>query len=72
MSLAESFPLSERQRYAQEHLTPGCIVRVVVRFPQGAKPKFLIIAFDDDEECLAFVINTEIHPFIARSRHLHQ
>ena len=71
-SIGESFPLSSRQQFVQDHLKSTCVVKVAVRFPEGTKVKFLAIAYEDDEDCLAFVINTEVNPFVAKRPHLNQ
>ena len=64
--LGERFPLTSRQAQVQKEFIPGCVIRVDVRFPHATKTKFLAIAYNDDEECLAFVINTKVHPLIEK------
>lgn len=53
-------------------LKPGCVVKLLVKFPDKTKEKFLVLVADDDPEYLTFVVNSKINPFIANRPHLAQ
>lgn len=53
-------------------LKPGCVIKLVLKFPEITKEKFLVLVADDDPEYLTFIINSAINPFIANRPHLHQ
>jgi hypothetical protein len=53
-------------------LQPGCVIKLLVKFPQITKQKFLVLVANDDPEYLTFIINSEIHPFIANRQTLLQ
>lgn len=53
-------------------LKPGCVVRLLVKFPEKTKEKFLVLVADDDPEYLTFIVNTGINPFIVGRPHLLQ
>jgi protoporphyrinogen oxidase len=53
-------------------LKPGCVVKLLVKFPEITKQKFLVLVADDDPEYLTFIVNSEINPFIANRQHLMQ
>lgn len=46
-------------------LKPGCVIRLLVKFPEKTKQKFLVLVADEDPEYLTFIVNSEIAPFIA-------
>ncbi len=46
-------------------LKPGGVIKLLVKFPEVTKEKFLVLVADDDHEYLTFIVNTEINPFIA-------
>ncbi|MEQ1674065.1 MAG: hypothetical protein ABL865_03390 [Candidatus Nitrotoga sp.] len=60
-----------RQRI-EAALKPGYVIKLLVKFPQAAKEKYLVLVEADDPEFLTFIINTAIHPFIASRQHLRQ
>lgn len=53
-------------------LKPGCVIKLLVKFPEKAKEKFLVLVAEDDPEYLTFIVNSEINPFIANKQHLLQ
>jgi len=53
-------------------LQPGCVIKLLVKFPQVTKQKFLVLVADDDPEYLTFVVNSEINPFVSNKQHLLQ
>lgn len=53
-------------------LKPGCVIKLLVKFPEKTKEKFLVLVADDDPEYLTFIVNSEINPFIANRQHLMQ
>ena len=53
-------------------LKPGCVIKLLVKFPQATKEKFLVLVADDEPEYLTFVVNSEINPFIANKPYLMQ
>lgn len=46
-------------------LKPGCVIRLLIKFPETTKNKFLVLVADDDPEYLSFIVNSEINPFIS-------
>ena len=46
-------------------LKPGCVIKLLVKFPEKTKEKFLVLVADDDPEYLTFIVNSGINPFIA-------
>lgn len=70
--LGEHFPAELLRPRIEAALKPGCVVRLLVKFPQITKEKFLVLVADDDPEYLTFIVNSEINPFIANRTHLMQ
>lgn len=71
-SLGDLFPFSIRRERVESLLTPGCVIRIDVKFPELTKPKFLVLVSGDDSDYLSFLINSEIHPYIASKPNLLQ
>ncbi len=63
--LGDYFPASTVRDHVEKQLTPGCVIRIPVVFPQITKPKFLVLVADRDPDYLTFIISSETHPFIA-------
>lgn len=64
-SLGDYFPADKVREHVVKQLTPGCVVRIEVVFPETTKPKFLVLVADCDPDYLTFVVNSETHSFIA-------
>ena len=63
--LGEHFPAELLRPRIEAALKPGCVIKLLVKFPQITKQKFLVLVADDDPEYLTFIVNSEIHPFIS-------
>jgi len=61
--LGDAFSDDERRKSVARQLQPGTIIYLDVAFPQGRRPKFLVVAHVE-RECCTFVVNSQIHPFI--------
>lgn len=70
--LGEHFPAELLRPRIEAALKPGCVVKLLVKFPQITKEKFLVLVADDDPEYLVFIVNSEINSFIANRPHLLQ
>jgi len=70
--LGDHFPADQRRAFIESKLKPGCVVRLTVKFPEITKPKFLVLVAADDPEFLTFIVNSEVHPFVAKRPHLLQ
>lgn len=70
--LGEHFPAELLRPRIEAALKPGCVVKLLVKFPQTTKEKFLVLVADDDPEYLMFIVNSEIHSFITNKPHLLQ
>lgn len=70
--LGEHFPAELLRPRIEAALKPGCVIRLLVKFPQVTKQKFLVLVADDDHEYLTFIVNSEINPFISNRQHLLQ
>lgn len=64
-TLGEKFPPEKRRAFIAKHLVPGCVIRIDVKFPEKTKPKFLVLVADDEPEIWSFVVNSEIHRYVA-------
>lgn len=53
-------------------LKPGCVIKLLVKFQEKTKEKYLVLVDDDDPDYLTFLVNSEINPFIANRPHLNQ
>lgn len=62
--LGDAFSPDERRKSVFRRLRPGTVVRLVVAFPEGPKPKFLVVVHVD-EQCCTLIVNSEVNPFIA-------
>lgn len=71
-SLGEHFPADLKRARVEDALKPGCVIKLVVKFPTVTKPKFLVLVATDDPEYLTFIVNSEINPFISNRPHLSQ
>jgi hypothetical protein len=70
--LGAHFPAELLRPRIEAALKPGCVVKLLVKFPEKTKEKFLVLVADDDPEYLTFIVNSEINPFIANRQHLMQ
>ena len=70
--LGEHFPAELLRPRIEAALKPGCVIRLLVKFPHVTKQKFLVLVADDDPVYLTFVVNSEINPFISNRPHLLQ
>lgn len=70
--LGAHFPAELLRPRIEAALKPGCVIRLLVKFPQITKHKFLILVADDDPEYLTFIVNSEINPFISNKPDLLQ
>jgi len=61
--LGDAFSDEQRRGSARRQLQPGTIIYLEVVFPEGPRPKYLVVAHVD-EECCTFIVNSRIHPFI--------
>src|SRR5712691_9665465 len=61
--LGDAFSDEQRRESAKRQLQPGAVVYIDVAFPEGRKPKYLVVAHVD-QECCTFVVNSRVHPFI--------
>lgn len=61
--LGDAFSDGQRRESARRQLQPGAVIYIDVVFPEGRKPKYLVIAHVD-HECTTFVVNSRINPFI--------
>lgn len=71
-SLGANLPAELLRPRIEAALKPGCVIKLLVKFPEKTKEKFLVLVADDDPEYLTFIVNTGINPFIANKQHLLQ
>src|SRR5438132_7370019 len=70
-SIADAFgPLAVRASMDRQ-LVPGCVIRINVRFPQGAKPKFLVLVASNSD-ALFFIVNSETNKYVASRPRIEQ
>jgi hypothetical protein len=50
--LGEHFPAELLRPRIEAALKPGCVIRLLVKFPHVTKQKFLVLVADDDPEYL--------------------
>jgi hypothetical protein len=70
--LGAHFPAELLRPRIEAALKPGCVIKLLVKFPQITKGKYLVLVADDDPEYLTFIVNSDINPFIANKPHLLQ
>lgn len=70
--LGAHFPAELLRPRIEAALKPGCVVKLLVKFPDKTKEKYLVLVADDDPEYLTFIVNSDINPFIANKPHLLQ
>jgi alkyl hydroperoxide reductase subunit AhpC len=70
--LGEHFPAELLRPRIEAALKPGCVIKLLVKFPQITKHKYLVLVADDDPEYFTFIVNSEINPFVASKPHLLQ
>lgn len=63
--LGAAFSEEERRKSVVRRLRPGAVIYLDVAFPEGVRPKYLVVAHVDDQ-CCALVVNSDVHPFIER------
>lgn len=71
-SLGAHLPAELLRPRIEAALKPGCVIKLLVKFPEKTKEKFLVLVADDDPEYLTFIVNSEINPFITNRQHLLQ
>src|SRR5437660_5950138 len=54
----------------ERQLVPGSVILIDVRFPEGKKAKFLVLAALGADHDLFFIINSKIRDFIKIRPHL--
>lgn len=69
MDFAGAFGKSAVIASMERQLVPGRVVYILVRFPQGPKPKYLVCVGCTDTADLFFTINSNVNSFIS-SRHV--
>ena len=62
-TLGDAFSDDERRKSVARQLQPGTIIFLDVAFPQGRRPKFLVVAHVE-HECCTFIVNSRITTFI--------
>ena len=62
--LGEHFPAELLRPRIEAALKPGCVIKLLVKFPQTTKEKYLVLVEADDPEYLTFIINTTINHYI--------
>ena len=70
--LGDAFPAHTRRALIEKQLTPGCVVRITVKFTEVTKPKLLVLVADDDPDYCWFIINSEINAYVRKRPHLYQ
>ena len=70
--LGDAFPAHTRRALIEKQLTPGCVVRITVKFTEITKPKLLVLVADDDPDYCWFIINSEINAYVRMRPHLYQ
>ena len=70
--LGEHFPAELLRPRIESALKPGCVIKLLIKFPQITKHKYMVLVADDDPEYLTFIINSEINPFISNKPNLLQ
>lgn len=70
--LGEHFPAELLRPRIEAALKPGCVIKLLVKFPEITKEKCLVLVADDDPEYLTFIVNSEINPFISNQPYLLQ
>jgi len=61
--LGDAFSDDQRRESVRRQLQPGAVIYIEVVFPEGRKPKYLVIAHVD-RECTTFVVNSRVSPFV--------
>ena len=64
-TLGDHFPDSMRQTFADQHVQAGQVLYIFCHFTNPEKEKYLVVV-GCGPNCLAFVINSRIAPFLAR------
>ena len=70
-AFGDFFPEKERADLAEQHLTPGEVLYLFCDFTTPPKEKYFIVASHTGRPLL-FIINSEIHPYVAKRPHLNQ
>lgn len=71
-TLGANLPAALLRPRIEASLKPGCVIKLVLKFPEITKEKFLVLVADDDPEYFTFIINSEINPFVSNRQHLLQ
>jgi hypothetical protein len=71
-SLGANLPAALLRPRIEAALKPGCVLKLILKFPEVTKEKFLVLVADDDPEYFTFIINSEINSFISNRQHLLQ
>ena len=64
-TLGDAFSPEERRKSVLRRLRPGVVVYLDVVFPEGPRPKFLVVVHVDDQ-CCTLAVNSVVNPFIER------
>jgi len=61
--LGDAFSDDERRKSVARRLLPGTVIYLELKFPEGPRSKYLVVAHVDDE-CCTFIVNSKISRFI--------
>lgn len=64
-TLGDAFSPEERRKSVLRRLQPGAVIYLDVVFPEGTRPKYLVV-LHVDEECCTLVVNSRVNPFIEK------
>lgn len=64
-TLGDAFSPEERRKSVLRRLQPGAVIYLEVLFPEGPRPKYLVV-LHVDEQCCTLVVNSQVNPFIER------
>ena len=67
--LGNSFPKTEKNEYVNRQLKGGQVLYLFCGFTNPRKEKYLVLACPGSKPLL-FIINSRIHPFVAKHPHL--
>ena len=67
--LGDAFSDDERRKSAERQLEAGLVIYLEVVFPEGPRPKYLVVAHVD-AQCCTLIVNSRVHPFVEAHKEL--
>lgn len=71
MSLGDAFPIEQKINFIERELTPFKILRLLCKFPNLQRYKYLLLASVNKNDVYFFIINSNLTDYIKNNQYLY-